>query len=58
MGFSFLLFFQPLLLTLDLLIDQKVTRSKEITLNGGNELANFVGSSIIDLRIVAFEEIS
>ncbi len=39
MGFSLLLFFQPPLLTSDLLTDQEVTRSKEVTLSGGNELS-------------------
>ncbi len=53
MGFSLLLFFQPPLLTSDLLIDQEVTRPKEVILSGGNELADLVGS-----RVVAFEEVS
>ncbi len=45
MGLSLLLFYQLLLLTSDLLTDQEVTRSKEVTLSGGNELADLVGSS-------------
>ncbi len=53
-GFFFLLFFQPPLLTLDLLTDQEVTRSKEVTLSGGNELAVFVGSSPVGLRVIVF----
>ena len=56
--FSLLLFFQPPLLTSDLLIDQEVTRLKEVTLSGGNELADLVGSSLVGLRVVAFEEVS
>ncbi len=55
MGFSLLLFFQP---PSDLLTDQEVTRSKEVTLSGGNELADLVGSSPVGLRVVAFEEVS
>ncbi len=58
MGFSLLLFFQPPLLTSDLLTDQEVTRSKEVTLSGGNELADLVGSSLVSLKVVAFEEVS
>ncbi len=58
MGFSLLLFFQSPLLTSDLLTDQEVTRSKEVTLSGGNELAVLVGSSPVSLRVVAFEEVS
>ncbi len=58
MGFSLLLFFQPPLLTSDLLTDQEMTRSKEVTLSGDNELADLVGSSPIGLRVVAFEEVS
>ncbi len=58
MGFSLLLFFQPPLLTSDLLTGQEVTRSKEVTLSGGNELADLVGSSLVGLRVVAFEEVS
>ena len=58
MGFSLLLFFQPPLLASDLLIDQEVTRSKEVTLSSGNELADLVGLSSIGLRVVAFEEVS
>ncbi len=58
MGFSLLLFFQPPLLTLDLLTDQEVTRSKEVILSGGNELEVLVGSSPVGLRVVAFEEMS
>ncbi len=58
MGFSLLLFFQALLLTLDLLTDQEVTKLKEVTLSGGNELADLVGSSLVGLRIVVFEEVS
>lgn len=42
MRFSFLLFVQPLLLNSDLLLDQEMTRLKEMTLNNGNEVANFV----------------
>ncbi len=45
-------------LTSDLLTDQEVTRSKEVTLSGGNELADLVGSSPVGLRVVAFEEVS
>ncbi len=56
MGFSLLLFFQPLFLTLDLLIDQEVTKSKKVTLSGGNELADLVGSSFVGLRVLAFEK--
>ncbi len=58
MGFTLLLFFQPPLLTSDLLTYQEITRSKEMTLSGGNELADLVGSSPIVLRVVAFEEVS
>ena len=58
MRFSLLLFFQPPLLISDLLTDQEVTRSKEVTLYGGNELADLVGSSPIGLRVMAFEEVS
>ena len=58
MGFSLLLFFQPPLLISDLLTDQEVIRSKEVTLSGGNELADLVGSSPVGLRVVAFEEVS
>ena len=58
MEFSFLLFFQPPLLTSDLLTDQEVTRSKKVTLSGGNELADFIGLSPVSLRVVAFEEVS
>ncbi len=58
MRFSVLLFFQPPLLTSDLLIDQEVTKSKEVTLSDGNELADLVGSSPVGLRIVAIEEVS
>ncbi len=58
MGFSLLFFFQPPLLTSDLLTDQKVTRSKEVTLCGGNELADLVSSSPVGLRVVTFEEVS
>ncbi len=54
MGLSLILFFQPPLLTSDLLTDQEVTRSKEVTLSGGNELAVLVGSSPIGLRVMAF----
>ncbi len=50
-----LLFFQPPLLTSDLLTGQEVTRSKEVTLSGGNEL---VRSSLVGLRVMAFEEVS
>ncbi len=45
-------------LTSDLLTDQEVTRSKEVTLSGGNEPADLVGSSPAGLRVVAFEEVS
>ncbi len=58
MEFSLLLFFQTPLLTSDLLTDQEVTRSKEVTLSGGNELADLVGSSPVGLRVVAFKEVS
>ncbi len=58
MGFSLLLFFQPSLLISDLLTDQEVTKLKEVTLSGGNELADLVGSSPVGLRVVAFEEVS
>ncbi len=58
MGFSFLLLFQLPLLTLDLLTDQEVTRSKKVTLSGGNELAVLVGLSPVGLRVMAFEELS
>ncbi len=44
MGVSLLLFSQPPLLTSDLLTDQEMTKSKEVTLSGGNELANLIGS--------------
>ena len=54
MRFSPLLFFQPPLLTSDLLTGQEVTRSKEVTLSGGNELADLVGSSPVGLRVMAF----
>ncbi len=58
MGISLLLFFQPRLLTSDLLTGQEVTRSKEVTLSGGNELVVLIGSSPVGLRVVAFEEVS
>ncbi len=58
MRFSLLLFFQPPLLTSNLLTDQKVTRLKEVTLSGGNELAVLIGSSPVGQRVVAFEEVS
>ncbi len=45
-------------LTSDPLTDQEVTRSKEMTVSGGNELADFVGLSPVGLREVAFEEVS
>ncbi len=58
MGFSLLLFFQLPLLTSDLLTDQEVTRSKEVTLSNGNELTDLVRSNLVGLRVMAFEEIS
>ncbi len=58
MGFFLLLFFQPPLLTSDLLTDQKVTRSKEVTLSSGNKPVVLVGSSLVGPRVVAFEEVS
>ncbi len=58
MGFFLLLFFQPPLLTSDLLTYQEVARLKEITLSGDNELANLVGSNPVGLRVVAFQELS
>ncbi len=58
MGFSLLLFFQPSLLTLELLTDQEVTKLKEMTLSGSNELADLVDSSLVGLRVIAFEEVS
>ncbi len=58
MGFTLLLFFQPPLLTSDLLTDQEITWSQEVTLSGGNELADLEGSSLVGLRVVAFEEVS
>ncbi len=58
MGFSLLLFFQPPLRTSDLLTDQEVTRSKEVILSGGNELADLICSSPIGFTVVAFEEVS
>ncbi len=58
MGFSLLLFFLPSLLISDLLTDQKVTRSKEVTLSAGNELVVLVDSSSVGPRVVAFEEVS
>ncbi len=58
MGFTLLLFFQPPLLTSDLLTVQEITRSKEVTLSGGNELADLIGSSPVGLKVVAFEEVS
>ncbi len=58
MRFSLLLFFQPPLLTSDLLTDQELTRSKEVTLSDGNELAVLIGSSLVGLRVIAFEEMS
>ncbi len=45
-------------LTSDLLTNQKVTRSKEVTLSGGNELVVLVNLSPVGLRVVAFEEVS
>ncbi len=57
MGFSLLLFFQPLLLTSDLLTDQEVTRSKKMTLSIDNDLTDLIGLSPIGLRVVAFEEV-
>ncbi len=32
-------------------------RSKEVALSSGNELADFVSSSFVGLRVVAFEEV-
>ncbi len=58
MGFSLLTFFQPPRLTSDFLTDQEVTRSKEVILSDGNELADLVGSSPVGLRVIAFEEVS
>ena len=58
MRFFFLLFFQLLLLTSDILTDQEVTRSKEVILSGGNELTNFISLSLIGLRVIAFEKVS
>ncbi len=58
MGFFLLLFFKPSLLISDLLTDQEVTKLKEMTLSGGNELADLIGSSPVGLRVVAFEEVS
>ncbi len=58
MGLSLLLFFQPPLLTSDLLTDQEVTKSKEVTLSGGNEPADLVGSNPVGLRVVAFKQVS
>ncbi len=58
MRFSLLLFFQTPLLTSNLLIDQEVTRSKEVTLSGSNELADLIGLSPVGLRVVVFEEVS
>ncbi len=54
MRFSLLLFFQPLLLTLDLLTGQEMTRMKEVTLSGGNELAVLIGLSQGGLKVMAF----
>ncbi len=59
--FSLLLFFQLLLLILDLrlsnlgwlLTDQEVTKLKEVILNKGNKLANFISLSLIDLKTLA-----
>ncbi len=58
MRFSLLLFFQPSLLTSDFLTDQKMTKLKEVTLSGGNELADLVNLSPVGLRVVTFEEVS
>ncbi len=58
MGFSLLLFFQPPPLNSDLLTDKKVTMLKEVTLSGGNELVDLIGSSPIDLKVVVFKEVS
>ncbi len=58
MGFPLLLFFQPPLLTSDLLTYQEVTRLKKVILSGGNELAVLVSSSPLGLKVVAFEDVS
>ncbi len=42
----------------DLVFLQEVTRSKEVTLSVGNELADLVGSRLVGLRVIAFEEVS
>ncbi len=58
MELSLLLFFQPPFLTSDLLTDQEMTKSKEVILSGGDELAVLIGFSPIGLRVVTFEEVS
>lgn len=45
-------------LTLDLVTNQKVIRSKKAILSSSNELANFESSSTIGLRVVAFKKVS
>lgn len=35
-----------------------MTRSKEVTIKDSNELTNVVSSSFIDMRVIAFEEMS
>ncbi len=52
MGFSLLLFFS------DLLTDQEVTRSKEVTLSDGDKLAGLVGFDLLGLRAMAFDKVS
>ena len=56
--FSLLLFFLPPLLTSDLLIDQELIGSKEVTLSGSIELVYLVGSSLVSLKVVAFEKMN
>ncbi len=45
-------------LTSDLLTDQEVTKSKEVTLSGSNKLSDLADSSLVGLRVVAFQELS
>lgn len=53
MRFFVLLFFQPLLFISDFLTNQELTSLKKMTLSSGNELADFVSSSFVGLKLIA-----
>lgn len=72
MGFSLLLSSTPVLSPLrtsdlrlpiqaptsDLLINQELTRSKEVTLSGGDGQVDLIGSSLVVLRMLVFDKVS